>query len=86
MALPELSDKDRNWYILKGYEIDEHVDGFGCIVRIFTIDGENHRDDGPAVEYSDGSKEYYLLGEYIRYPFLFHMKSQEIMADGSKLS
>ena len=32
-------------------------------VRWFNRDGKYHRNDGPAIEYQDGSKEYYLNGE-----------------------
>jgi len=59
--LPELSDQDRTWYIIKGYEIEEDLNG-----RIYYMDGEFHREDGPAVEYADGTKYWYLNGKYHR--------------------
>jgi len=46
MALPELSDQDRNWYILKGYEIIENG-----AWRVWHLNGKYHREDGPAIEH-----------------------------------
>jgi len=55
MLLPEISDKDRNWYILKGYEIDEHVD-----YRMWLLNGKLHREDGPAYEGVDGYHAWWV--------------------------
>lgn len=42
---------------LAGYKI-EHIDG----ERVWTLDGEKHRHDGPAVEGFFGYVEYWLNG------------------------
>ena len=55
--LPELSDQDRNWYILKGYEVAEN---YGS--RTWRKDYYLHREDGPAVERYDGTRIWYLNG------------------------
>jgi len=60
MSLPKLSDKDRNWYILKGYEIEEDHTG-----RIYYMDGEFHREDGPAVEWTDGHRAWWWRGKHL---------------------
>jgi len=57
MTLPKLSEQDHNWYILKGYEITEHVSA-----RIWYLDGVVHRDDGPAIEYTNRPHSWYLNG------------------------
>jgi len=58
--LPELTEQDRNWYILKGYEIQEYPH-----VRYWYLNGKLHREDGPAVEYADGRREWWVNGKYI---------------------
>jgi len=65
--LPELSDQDRNWYILKGYEIAEWPSTFytNKTVRTYKLNGNLHREDGPAFERSDGDISYYFNGSYI---------------------
>jgi len=55
--IPVLSDQDRNWYILKGYEIRETP-----FCRVWYLNGEFHRLDGLAVEWSTGDCEWYLNG------------------------
>ena len=61
MSFPELSDQDRNWYILKGYVITESQYGHW---REWYLNGKPHREDGfPAVEYASGYREWYLNGE-----------------------
>jgi len=60
MSLSELSDQDRVWYILKGYEIRETN-----FCRVWFLNGKRHREDGPAIEYRDGTKEWYLNNRYI---------------------
>jgi len=56
MSLPELSEQDRNWYILKGYVITETL-----LWRVWYLDGKYHREDGfPAIEWADGHREWYL--------------------------
>ena len=58
--LPELSDKDRNWYTLKGYEII--INQFGA--REWYLNGKRHREDGPAFEHVNGARrEWYLNGK-----------------------
>jgi len=54
--LPPISDEQMMWYILKGYTI--HVDVFGT--RDWFLNGQRHREDGPAIEYADGSRAWYL--------------------------
>jgi len=61
MSLPKLSDKDRNWYILKGYEIQEYSS-----VRFWYLNGLWHREDGPAYEHADGTRAWYLNGQLHR--------------------
>jgi len=56
--LPELSDRDRNWYILRGYEIFEFYNDY----RFWYLNGKLHREDGPAVERADGDRAWYLNG------------------------
>ena len=58
MALPELLEQDRNWYILKGYVINESGN-----YRVWRLNGKRHREDGPAAEYADGGREWYLNGK-----------------------
>ena len=43
------------------------VDGDGT-VRWFNADNEYHRVDGPAIEYPDGSKKWYLNGKEVDAP------------------
>jgi len=52
--LPEISEQDRNWYILKGYKIIENG-----AWRAWFLNGKIHREDGPAVEYVDGKRVWY---------------------------
>jgi len=59
--LPELSDKDRTWYILKGYSIREYGDRLNPY-RLWYLNGKLHRTDGPAYERSDGHRVWYLNG------------------------
>ena len=61
MSLPELSEQDRNWYILKGYEIHEYP-----YVRYWYLNDKYHREDGPAIEYADGDRVWYLNGKLHR--------------------
>jgi len=62
-GLPELSEQDRNWYILKGYEIEESIVAVSRILlRQFKLHGKLHREDGPALENSLGYKSYYIHG------------------------
>jgi len=63
MSLPELSEQDRNWYILKGYEIKESPNGYW---REWRLNGNLHREDGPAVEYADGTREWWVNGKLHR--------------------
>jgi hypothetical protein len=34
--------------------------------KSWTLNGKYHREDGPAVEWTDGSKEWWINGEYHR--------------------
>jgi len=34
--------------------------------KIWILNGEYHREDGPAIEYTDGTKCWYIHGEYHR--------------------
>jgi len=55
--IPEISDQDRIWYILKGYEIKIGPSG----TRYWYLNGKYHREDGfPAIEWADGHREWYL--------------------------
>jgi len=47
MSLPELSEQERNWYILKGYEIKETR-----FYRAWYLNGELYREDGDPIEWS----------------------------------
>jgi len=62
MLLPELSDKERTWYILKVYNIT--IDHWGN--RVWYLNGERHREDGPALETAAGGKAWYLNGKLHR--------------------
>jgi len=62
MSLPELSDKDCMWYILKGYDIT--ITPYGD--REWWLDGKRHRTDGPAREYVNGTCIWYLNGKHHR--------------------
>ena len=61
-AIPKLSDKERNWYILKGYNIT--IDHWGN--RGWWLNGKRHREDGPAIEYADGDRYWFLNGKLHR--------------------
>jgi len=50
------------WYILKGYTIN--VDVFGN--REWCLNGQWHREDGPAVEHANGTRAWYRYGELHR--------------------
>jgi len=62
MALPELSEQDRMWYILKGYEIKESLNGYW---REWWLNGELHREDGPALESTIFADQFYSHGRLI---------------------
>jgi len=67
MALPELTEQDRNWYILKGYEIDEGRDAANSIFwRLFKLNSLEHREDGPSFE-SDYGAHYAINGRKLLY-------------------
>ena len=59
--IPELSEQERNWYILKGYEIAEFDD-----YRGWFLNGKLHREDGPAVERPDAARFWFLNGKQHR--------------------
>ena len=60
--LPPISDKRMMWYILKGYTIN--VDVFGN--REWCLNGQRHREDGPACEHANGTRAWYRYGELHR--------------------
>lgn len=41
-------------------ESEPHIDAFGN--RVWLLHNKIHREDGPALEYSDGTKEWYVNG------------------------
>ncbi len=48
---------------------------------IFWIkDGKRHREDGPAVEYSNGTKKWYLEGIEI-YSYIYHLYKTYLILD-----
>jgi len=56
-TISKLSEQDRNWYILKGYDIEENRHR-----RAFLFDGVLHREDEPAIEWANGALSWYLNG------------------------
>jgi len=78
MSLPKLSDKDRNWYILKGYEIQEYTDA-----RYWYLNGLWHREDGPAIEYANGTREWWLNGIWMTEEE--HKHAAAILLDKTKI-
>ena len=48
--------EDNNKPVMK---VDEYGD------KIWYLNDKRHREDGPAVEYADGSKEWYLNDKFI---------------------
>ena len=54
MISSELSEQDRNWYILKGYEILTDARGN----RAWYLNSICYREDGPAVEWADGGRAW----------------------------
>jgi len=61
-SLPELTSVQLVKAILKGYEVN--VDSSGN--RIWRLNGKTHREDGPAIEYRDGSGLWFLNGQHHR--------------------
>jgi len=57
----EISEKEYIWYKLQGYTIDADTDRV-----IWKLDGWRHREDGPAVIYSNGDRAWWLNGKYHR--------------------
>jgi len=52
-----LTEQERNWYVLKGYTIIELLNW-----RIWKLNNRTHREDGPAMESVSGSyKNYWYL-------------------------
>jgi len=73
MAMPELSEQERNWYILKGYEI---IESHGT--RHYQLNSESHREDGPAIEWSSGARFWF------QYNFLHREDGPAVIhSDGS---
>ena len=57
----EIDEQQYVMYILSGYDIavsDEHI--------IWRLNGNPHREDGPAVIHSDGTQEWWLNGHLHR--------------------
>lgn len=48
-------------YLLKGYEI-EYDNDWDCVY--ISLDGQWHREDGPAIIHKDNSEWYYLNDNY----------------------
>jgi len=46
--------------------IKYEVKVYQCGHKVWYLNGKQHREDGPAVEWADGSKEWYLNGEIHR--------------------
>ena len=57
--LPPIPKEKLMWYILKGYTINVEV--FGN--REWCLNGQLHREDGPACEYAGGDRHWYLNGQ-----------------------
>lgn len=49
--------------IMKQYKVEVNENG---TIRWYNLDHELHREEGPAVEYVDGTKEWYRNGELHR--------------------
>jgi hypothetical protein len=43
------------------YEVEVYADGY----KAWYLNGQRHREDGPAIEYADGGKYWYLNGELL---------------------
>jgi len=64
-SLPELTSVQLIKAINKGYEIKEYKDyevgGQNIEQRVWLLNGNIHREDGlPAIEYNDGTKEWWV--------------------------
>ena len=51
--------------------VEKYPDFTGCLinnfdVKVWYLNGECHRTDGPAIEYPDGIKEWWINGKYHR--------------------
>ena len=54
--------------------------------RFWYLNGELHREDGPACEFSDGYKEWYFNGEDLtEEEFLNKTKKHTIIIDGQEI-
>lgn len=54
-----------------------------CIFRsTFFMNGERHREDGPAIEYDDGTKELWINGKTIKVA----KKSRKPFKSGEKIN
>ena len=51
---------------LKGYSLEISLSIDGGYTKMWRLNGERHREDGPAIEWHDGTKEWYLNGEQHR--------------------
>jgi len=57
----EIDEKQYIWYILQGYTIDVNKDRVKWI-----MDNKRHREDGPAVNWLNGSQYWYVDGKLHR--------------------
>ena len=52
--------------VIMGYKNGMEIDSLGNIQH--WVNGKRHREDGPAIEWSDGDKWWYLNGERVKNP------------------
>lgn len=57
----EIDESQYMWYILQGYTIEVESDRV-----IWRLDGETHRESGPAIIWSDETHEWFLNDEIHR--------------------
>jgi len=75
---PIRENLDEEPYYIEYEEHDPEIDRYGN-KRWYTDDGKLHREDGPAVEWADGGKDWYINGQLHR-----EDGPAEIWEDGSK--
>lgn len=69
-------DISKNYIIMTNYETIYYTNGVRCIInktnttspihKVWIKDSKIHREDGPAIEYYDGSKKWYKNGKVHR--------------------
>ena len=50
------------------------------------LNGNLHREDGPAVEYTNGSKEWYLNGKNLTEKEFLNRNSHKLVIDGKEVT